>query len=492
MPHYNLLLESWIPVESQDQTAHISLAQLLCQENDWRVCLNRDDMEMATLQLLISMVQIVFMPKDDDDLRDAFDAPLSLADYETAIEPYLDWFDLLHPDYPFMQRNDVKKDSKIKSIHALMAGLPEQTSSSASSHKFFNEINEVTQLDLPTAAIALFNRAQNTPSEGGGFKGGLRGHAPMNTLILGETLRQTLWSNVLSQAYISEHYPQFEAHIVDDVPTWVRPITPKSKFYSHEIGFRRGLMWQSAKLKLKVENDKAIGVITERMGYTLSDEPQKRWLHPHSPYKWEKDKKTTYLSFSSTAPAWTHLTHILIKKNEEKQGNIPALVVSQYREVFRKPSLQLMVGGYRNKQAKIEQRRHELFCFTKGYNNTAVAISNCVTTGLDFKKELSRKLYGLAKQVSGEHGLMGLSNQSQTLFYQRSEPLIHALFRPKDWNETIFDTQLTELKTKLSKLCLDIYDGLVEPYAHDPKLLKNIITQRANLQKTLKKLRETP
>jgi CRISPR system Cascade subunit CasA len=449
-------------------------------------------MELAALQLIVCLVQVVFMPDDEDDLLGAYDEPMSEADYDKGIEPFMEWFDVLHPEYPFMQRTDVKAN-KIKSVQALLIGLPEKTSTSASSHEFFNEIEDVNSLNLELATIALFNRAVNSPSEGGGFKSSLRGGAPATTLIMNERLRQTIWCNILTKETVQTRYPNFALNPENDLPTWMDPIVPNSELYSYQIGFRRGLFWQPAKIKLVVDESQVVGIETEKMNYKLKDEPAHRWLHPHSPKKWrglEGSRKEIYLSFATTAPAWTQLTTILIKEDLEKEGCEPPLVINQYRDSFRGTPLRLIVGGYRNNQAKIEQRRHELLSLAQGWDdeNGQTHIKHFVSLGLSYNKELRNKLYGLAKKIGGEHGLIGLSDKGQELFYQQSESLIHNQISQMDWQQA--DQKMDTFKSSLNILCRNIFDQLVLPYEHDPKLLSAIVVSRARLNAALKKIGE--
>ena len=497
MKSFNLLTENWIPVQQQGQFETISLKRLLCNDEDWQICLSRDDMELAALQLIVCLVQVVFMPDDEDALLDAYDGPMSEADYDDGIKPFMDWFDVLHPEYPFMQRTDVKAN-KVKSVQALLTGLPEKTSDSPSSNEFFYRINEVDGMNIQLAAIALFNRAINSPSEGGGFKSFLRGGAPKGgapatTLIVNKYLRKTIWCNILTKGTVQIRYPNFAPNPENDLPTWINYIIPNSEFYSYQIGFRRGLFWQPAKIKLVVDENKVIGIKSEKMNYKLKDEPAHRWLHPHSPRIWsglEEGRKERYLSFNTTEPAWTQLTTILYKEEMEKEGHEPSLVIIQHRDIFRGKPLHLIIGGYRNNQAKIEQRRHEFLSLAQGWDdeNGQTHIINLVSLGLNYKTELRKKLYGLARKIGGEHGLIGLSDKGQELFYQQSELLIHSQIAQMDWQQA--DQKMETFKNSLNKLCMNIFDQLVLPYEHDPKFLSAIVVSRAGLNAALKKVGE--
>ena len=113
MSEYNLLIENWIPVEKGPK---ISLKQLLCKNQQHSLALDRDDMELACLQMLTCIVQVIFTPNDLNDLEDSYNNPMKEEDYDKAISKFKDWFDLLHPKYPFMQTNFKPKLEDEKSL----------------------------------------------------------------------------------------------------------------------------------------------------------------------------------------------------------------------------------------------------------------------------------------------------------------------------------------------------------------------------------------
>ncbi|NBQ69651.1 MAG: type I-E CRISPR-associated protein Cse1/CasA, partial [Nitrosomonadaceae bacterium] len=242
----NLLKDPWIPVRADGGTGASSLLtyqQLLCKPGNWQASLPRDDLELACVQLLVCMTQVIFLPEDDKVLRSRIADSLLPEEFATKIQPYKDWFDLDHPTQPFMQSRGVEA-AENTSIQKLLIGLPE-----GNNHAFFNEVGEVRCLGGALAAIALFNQASNCPSFGGGFKGSLRGGAPITTLVHGENLRETIWRNVLTRARIAERQiamPGFE----QDKPTWVKPIKEKSTIHWNDIGLVRGLFWQPARVEL--------------------------------------------------------------------------------------------------------------------------------------------------------------------------------------------------------------------------------------------------
>ncbi|MEA3548482.1 MAG: type I-E CRISPR-associated protein Cse1/CasA [Thermodesulfobacteriota bacterium] len=473
----NLLKDRWIPVQiGTNDVQLIKLRQLLCQEEQWQICLNRDDMELAALQLLVCLVQVIFMPENKREFISRWQKPLTEEEYEKGVQPFLDWFDLLHPKYPFMQIRGVKA-AKLTPIQKLFIGLPE-----GNNHAFFNRPDEYKQASLANAAILLFNQAMNSPSFGGGFKGGLRGGAPVTTLIVDDSLRQTIWCNILSKEFASSLFPKIE----NDVPVWVYPIKPKEQMFTSELGFVRGIFWQPAHIELVCDDEGVVvGFNKEKFPFTIQDELAVRWPHPHGVKKWavkKGEREEKFLSFTTQAPAWTSLASLLVEQHGEKMGNSPALVLSQYGHVFRGRPLHLAVGGYRNKQALILERRHEMFSFKKGWPEGLGHVKLIIDYALECKTILRKKMYGLNKNI----GLKGLDNKSEAMFFKRSESLIHHVLQDIDWQQAI--EEVKEAYLQLTQMTKQIFEDLVAPYDYDPKMMKVIVKSRAALANDLYKM----
>jgi len=484
----NLLTDAWIPVRENKQYQELSLQEVLCSDKDWQISCHRDDFELATLQLLVCLTQVVLMPENLAELRERERAYLEPTTYQKTIEPFIDWFDLLHPTQPFMQTRGI--DAKeLTPIQKIFVGLPE-----GNNPAYFNPVGEISKIALNYAAIALFNQAANSPSFGGGFKGSLRGGAPITVLIKGSSLRSTVWRNIISRAQLEESGLLTKT----DSPNWVDVVKQGEKIYSHEIGICRGLFWQPAHIELTIQKKSSIddcsgkaistyvdGFFKEKFTYELQD----TWPHPHSPREWVTKKGETVMkfkSFTTTAPAWTQMTNYLIEKESEKEGYIPPLAVSQYARLFPGEPLTLMIGGYRNKQASILQRRHEMLSFARGWENHLEDMQEIVQVALEIKDVLSKKIYGFAKQIQMEKP-GGLSDRARDQFFLRSEATMHSVMREMDFDE--FEITLSSLIQKLSGLAQDIYEQLSAPYQHSPKMLEAYVKTRAGIRKGLREIK---
>lgn len=482
----NLLTHPWIPVLATGKTGLITLREVLCTDDDHRIAMSRDDMELACLQLMISLVQVLFIPDDAGELRQRIRTPMSEDEYEAGIQGYLDWFDLRHPETPFMQIRGVTA-KEATPIQKLFPGLPE-----GNNHAFFNDPGEMTAISASAAAIALFNQAMNSPSFGGGFKGGFRGGAPITTLLSGDSLRQRIWFNVLHKQSVISMLPNYERLRVNDKPVWVDPVVSKSQIEAQSIGLLRGLFWQPAHVELifsdqtggcqfyGLESDHLVsGFLKEKFVYSIVGD----WIHPHSPRARDiKTGVTKYRSFTNSAPAWTQLNYLLAASEDKKEGHSPAEVVRQFKRDLAQPD-QLIVGGYRNKQASIVQRRHEYFPLRPGWDKSGAQIAELVTMATDIKTLLRNKLYGFAKAT----GAAGINEKAESMYYHRSEPLIHQVLQDMDWSQST--ARLLALRDDLIHLSWDIFTRLTRPYAHEPKMIKALAVTKATLGTAFKKLK---
>lgn len=497
----NLLEDPWIPVREDGGTGAFRLLtyrQLLCEPGNWQVSLPRDDLELACVQLLVCMTQVMFLPEDVSALRTRLHTPLSPEEFAVGVEPCRDWFDLDHPIQPFMQSRGVKA-AEDTPIQKLLIGLPE-----GNNHAFFNEPGEVRRLSGTVAAIGLFNQASNSPSFGGGFKGSLRGGAPITTLVAGKNLRDTVWRNVLTRPRIAERQittPGFK----QDQPTWVKPITEKTIRWN-EIGLLRGLFWQPARVELvkseviaicDVLGGNAVPVYTgfhkEKFNFTVEGV----WPHPHGAMimNLKKDPPVKFASFTTTAPAWTLLSEFVVPNNindsDAREGSIPAGPISQANELDDE-GIHLLIGGYRTKQASVLERRHELMSLAQGWGDDKGRLKQLVDLGKEAKKALRGKLY-FAVQGNRDKGLKGIGaaihETAEKVFYARTENFIHETFSNvltfKEWKSAKAD-----FAKQLATHCHAIFEELTDPYAMKPELIPVIAWARRSLNIDLAKLME--
>jgi CRISPR system Cascade subunit CasA len=487
----DLLTADWIPVQHQNQFKQISLETLLteqAEQAEFTISLPRDDMELACLQLLICLTQVLFTPKDKKELFSRLKTPLTIEQYQAAIADKIDWFELDHPTQPFMQVREVKA-KEFTDMAKLFAGLD-----SKSSCCFMNEPNLASYLCPSCAVIGIFNQASNTPSFGGGFKSSLRGGTPITTLVLSEhlndlrhtiwDLRHTIWSNVLSEDTLMNIMTWY-AKTKEQAPVWVEPIKAGAKIHASETGLLRGLFWQPTHIELVkgqrgqcsccgIEDERYSGFNKEKFVYNFIG----TFPHPHAPRSFKLnrgEREEKFASFTTTAPAWTQLCQFMIVKEDDRQGQTPAAVVTQAQQLAMGEPLFLLVGGYRNNSAAILERHHDLFNIAQGWQDHIVLIERIVNLGLAYKTELRKKLYGFYKATQ-----IDCCATAESQFYKQSESLIHEQL-----------TQLANpelLHKELSDICRNIFNQLTEPYQDNPAIIKALTIARRSLEKAFKTL----
>jgi len=482
----NLIEDPWVPVTRNGRFGQIRFRDVLCRNGDWRLSLPRDDMELACLQMLICLTQVIFMPSDPDELEAAAEAPMEEGRFDRSAGRFDRTFELTDPDAPFMQSTGVKA-KEVTPIQKLFVGLPE-----GNNHALFNDPGEVARACPSCTAIALFNQAVNCPSIGGGFKEGLRGGGPITTLVQGNNLRETVWRNVLSLDRLREG----GIHVDEsDRPTWEKPIPPLSSNPAADIGPLRGLFWQPTRLQLLppeggpakcdacgIEGIECYsGFLKEKFKYTLIG----LWPHPHSPRAWRNDRaRERFLSFRSGAPAWTQLTQFLVRQQQEKAGCVPAAVVSQHRHLHPEAPFHLIVGGYRNKQAAITLRRHETVSLAQGWGENVQHVTKVVEVGLSVRQALWSKARGFSQAAGAD----GVPAEAESLFFDRTEALVHSVLRTMNFRQV--RDAIGGLTERLCQTARSILEEVCQPYTHTPKGIRALATARRTLGAALAKIQK--
>lgn len=495
----NLLTDNWIPVRPQESglPRQISLQTLLCENQAWELTLPRDDMELAALQLLICLVQVIFPPEDKKQWLDRLKNTVSEEEYTQSIQQYLEWLQLDHPEYPFMQVKGVEANI-VTPMDKLLTGLDTSTNS-----RFVNEDGLGDGLCPGCTSIALYNQANNAPSFGGGFKYGIRGgKCFVSTFIQGNDLRSTLWLNVLTKQSMKLFFGESISN-GEQKPTWIVPIEEKSTIQAHQIGFARGLLWQPGHIELVASNSKGqcsccghaseelyTGFSKAKFKYTIGG----FWHHPHSPHTLtvkDGEKQQKFVSFTLHLPAWTQLSRYVVKRDldEGNEGQEPALIIRQAKKYAGGSikHLELLVGGYRNDSAKILERRHEMLLLNQGWDSHPNEIHDLVKHGMAYKTALRKALWIVAEGIR-KTDIKGtgvkVHEVGETQFFRRTEnTMLEALANIDFSNER---PTFVDLDKKLTSICRDVFEALTKPYQHDPVLLRTIAIARRSLGKQLK------
>ena len=176
-------------------------------------------------------------------------------------------------------------------------------------------------------------------------------------------------------------------------------------------------------------------------------------------------------------------------------------MVQQFKRDLARPS-QLIVGGYRNKQATILERRHELFPLKPGWETGDEMVRKYVSSALEIKQILRKSVWILGKKAGVSHekpkrrrrkgapeedNWTGIQDEAETLYYHQSEPLIHQTLREIHWSEA--GPTLDRLRDELIRLSWDIFDQVTRPYAHEPRMLQALAAAKRSLGDEFNKLK---
>jgi len=497
----NLLIDNWIPVSLNGELQRISLKQLLCdKQQDWHIAALRDDMDLAALQLLVCLVQVILMPEDAKALKRRWAESMDEPDYQQAIKPFIDWFDLLHAEMPFMQTAAVTPEKGNKnwaSLQKLFVGLPEKTSTSASSNGFFNTPDEIQSAHLGDAAIALFQQATNGFSLGGAaFSVGLKGSMPLTTLVLSDNLRKTVWANVLSRDFLMAKAPSLlnaEIH----QPTWVIAPHSSKQESALDIGLLRGLFWQPAKIKLEVNNGFATGFFKNAGMCSIAG----FWPHPHTPIDMIRlhtgnAKEKPFLSARNDLPLWGQMLSFFYTNKQlklvdaQQEGSSCALVVQQYQDnrIWRGP-IKLAIGGYvkGGSAESLAGRKHETYSLSTDWVNKSAEMLHLINIGLEVYKKLNAAMNKFAliaidkgtlkaKESGFKKAVKGKAKQA---YFDNSESLMHSILRELVWDD------IASYQKQFADLARMVFEQIMAPYEHEPKMQYAIIESRAILNNCL-------
>ena len=496
----NLLNDQWIPVcpLPTGMPEKISLRRVLCGDGTWELCLPRDDMELAGLQLLVCLAQILFTPADAQTLKQRIAGHLSEDEFRAGCEPFKNWFWIDHPDHPFMQIRGVKA-KKITPMDKLLAGLTGATNCCFVNQPGFGEC-----LCPGCAAIALFNQASCVPGFGGGFKPGLRGETPIATMVQGTHLKQTIWLNVLCKERLLYDISWY-SDTIHQKPTWVEPIRAGEKIAAERIGLMRGLLWQPAHIELLPSTGKGIcsccGSQTEeaysgfkkaKFNFSVNG----IWPHPHTPrisFTKNGQIEEKFAAFKTSAPSWTQLGRFVVQQqidDSNKEGQQPAAVIRQVKFLFggKAQRLSLLVGGYRNKSAKILERRHEVFTLNHGWNRHTAEIKQLVKLGMGYRNALYKAIYVFVKGIKDIKGAgVKLQQIAERSYYRRSEPTILNALAQIDFENAA--PELIRMGDELTGIVKELFKELVRPYLNDPELVRTMAVARRTLNKHLRALK---
>lgn len=263
----NLITDRWIPVldatGARRTIAPWEMADASLVAPDWP----RPDLNTACLEMLIGLVRLVDPPAHPDDWEDRQTPdPERLRDRLAALAPA---FELLGEGPRFMQElGGLVGDARPADALFIDSG--------GEGGALMVREGRYPDLDLPTAAMALYAMQTQAPSGGRGNLTSLRGGGPMTVLVdPGGGLWPLIWSNV----------PDGKPAAQIALP-WMRPtVTSETgvQFFPHQGDPAEVFFGMPRRLSLVTQEDRVTGLIQRPSGTKYVG-----WRHPLTPYYRQK------------------------------------------------------------------------------------------------------------------------------------------------------------------------------------------------------------
>jgi len=230
----NILKDKWIPVLNKNGSTVLTDVDGITNPNFITVNFPNEALNGGITQLLISLFQTYNCPKDEKEWINGLETPPKL-----KADPRHFKFDT------FMQSNITKNE---KTIQYLFLNSPAKDAVGKS--KLYFDKNEVIQKICKGCAIAALSFFQsNANMSGKGCLVSLRGAAPMNSLIVGKTLWETIWYNVVPKDQLPKEWP-FKGPLLP----WTEKETNFSSLNSHIL---HSLWAMPRKIHLNVSDEEA-------------------------------------------------------------------------------------------------------------------------------------------------------------------------------------------------------------------------------------------
>jgi len=190
----NLLQDKWIPALCESKNERLIAPWEVTDSSLVHVSGVRPDFQGTYAFFLIGLFQTVMAPDNERVWRELFRNPPTGDELQKRFEEYYPYFDLFSDEFRFLQDFSIR-DNEPELIGRLLLEAPSQNVDERDN--FFQQ-GTISRLCPACAAAALLTLQIQSPSGGGrGYLSGMRGHGPLTTIILGRTLWETIWLNVL-------------------------------------------------------------------------------------------------------------------------------------------------------------------------------------------------------------------------------------------------------------------------------------------------------
>lgn len=347
---FNLLKDKWIPVLTKNgdrkRIAPGDITDGHADDPIVQLDFPRPDLNGSVIQFLIGVIQTSFAPESDewDEYREEPPSPDLLNNW---MSQEVDAFELWGDGPRFMQdltlhTQDTKNEVQIGSLFIDEPGV----NTIRQNTDFFVKRRRITSICPACAAAGLYTLQTNAPAGGQGTRTSLRGGGPLTTLVMGETLWETVWYNVLDRSQFETLSGNLKSSRAGGIYPWLaatetseggKGTYPSQKHPLH-------MFWaMPRRIRLIFDMDSqavcdVCGTVSEQyisrylaknLGYNYLGP----WEHPLTPYRQPGQDEPYSIKGSPTGIRYQNWIGIIDRSPEgASDQRIPAKVVNVFRD----------------------------------------------------------------------------------------------------------------------------------------------------------------
>ncbi len=374
----NLISDPWIPVRrangAVEKIAPWQITDGIADDQRRIISLAspRPDFDGALVQFLIGLLQTICSPPDRISWRKWRKAPPNDKELRQRFAPYARAFVLNAERSPiFMQERLIGNDkAKEHPVSYLLIGSPTDNTVKENKDHFQKRSKGNDSFCLACAAAALYTLQTFAPSGGSGGEGkftSLRGGGPLSTLVLGESLWETVWLNVIIGGPFSAKPPSARVFPWLDPSSFINVAAPIKTVHSSDMEPEHVYWGMPRRIHLELAENcrrsqcSVCGVdadlvcvqfwdMTGGLTYQHKAGSQKRpsWIdprHPLSPYNEGGDKRVSAVHPRPGGIGYRHWLGLIENSTEGNQKRLAATVIEQFRSVAREDG-RLWAFGY--------------------------------------------------------------------------------------------------------------------------------------------------
>jgi len=348
---FNLISEEWIPVVRKsgkhEKISPMGIVEKYSEDLVLALDASRPDFNGALVQFLIGLMQTAYPPATESEWRRRFSKPPSSDELQSAFGKYAHAFNLDGDGPRFMQDLDLdESEGESNQIDHLLMEMPgAQTLDKNTDH--FLKRDTVKQICRSCCAMALFTLQTNAPSGGRGHRTSVRGGGPLTTIVLGRTLWETVWLNVLTTEEFSRYGNAAKKTDADQFPwmgktrtseksgndTTSQHVHPVQVFWGMPRRIRLEFQNESEKISCDLCERSDSQCVTKYIDKSYGFNYKGGWHHPLSPYSVD-EKSGEYLPKHGQAGGISYRNWLGLVQNiaEKKYRAEPAVVIHKFRQ----------------------------------------------------------------------------------------------------------------------------------------------------------------